>query len=105
MADRHGNGITVVEHSPEWARQFAVVAAELADILSGLPVESIEHVGSTSVPDLPAKPVLDIDIIVRPGIVTAAVRTLENAGYRLSVPGMAGTFDDCPGVKHAIHVK
>ncbi|MFJ7751162.1 GrpB family protein [Arthrobacter sp. NPDC097144] len=70
-----------------------------------LPVESIEHVGSTSVPDLPAKPVLDIDIIVRPGIVTAAVRTLENAGYRLSVPGMAGTFDDCPGVKHAIHVK
>jgi GrpB-like predicted nucleotidyltransferase (UPF0157 family) len=46
-----------------------------------VPVLAIEHVGSTAVPGLPAKPVLDIDIIVGRGVVDATVRALEAAGY------------------------
>ncbi len=37
--------------------------------------------GSTAVPGLSAKPILDIDIIVDRGVVPAAVRALEAAGY------------------------
>ena len=42
---------------------------------------SIEHVGSTSVPGLAAKPVLDIDIIVRRQHVDAALFALATSGY------------------------
>ncbi|WP_247826514.1 GrpB family protein [Arthrobacter antioxidans] len=46
-----------------------------------LPIISIEHVGSTAVPGLPAKPILDIDIIVRRDVVPPAIEALERAGY------------------------
>ncbi len=81
MTDRYSKGITVVAPSPDWVRQFRVVAEELALILAELPVDAIEHVGSTSVPGLPAKPILDIDIIVQRDVMTAATRALEHAGY------------------------
>jgi GrpB-like predicted nucleotidyltransferase (UPF0157 family) len=47
-----------------------------------VPVESIEHVGSTAVPGLAAKPVLDIDIIVPGSHVAATINALEGVGYR-----------------------
>lgn len=71
----------MVAHSPEWASQFELVAGELATILAGVPVNAIEHVGSTSVPGLPAKPVLDIDVVVQRETVTSAIRALERGGY------------------------
>ncbi len=71
----------MVAHSPEWARQFELVAGELATILAGVPVNAIEHVGSTSVPGLPAKPVLDVDVVVQRETVTSAIRALECGGY------------------------
>ncbi|MCT1368016.1 GrpB family protein [Rothia sp. p3-SID1597] len=43
---------------------------------------AIEHVGSTSVPGLAAKPILDIDIIVDSGEVKRAITCLEAADYR-----------------------
>ena len=44
---------------------------------------TIEHVGSTAVPGLAAKPVIDIDVIVRSGHdVQAALVRLETIGYR-----------------------
>ncbi|MBG6218122.1 GrpB-like predicted nucleotidyltransferase (UPF0157 family) [Arthrobacter sp. CAN_A6] len=81
MGDRYSEGITVVAHSSDWARQFLLVAEELASILAELPVDAIEHVGSTSVPGLSAKPILDIDVIVQREVRITATRTLENAGY------------------------
>jgi GrpB-like predicted nucleotidyltransferase (UPF0157 family) len=65
MTDRYSQGIVVVAPAPEWAEQYRAVARDLAVTLSGVFVEAIEHVGSTSVPGLPAKPILDIDIIVQ----------------------------------------
>lgn len=57
------------------------MAADLSTALAGVPVEAIEHVGSTSVPGLAAKPVLDIDILVVAADIPAAVRRLATAGY------------------------
>jgi GrpB-like predicted nucleotidyltransferase (UPF0157 family) len=49
--------------------------------LSGAPFIAIEHVGSTSVPGLAAKPVIDCDIVVgEPGVPTAS-RTLIALGF------------------------
>ena len=55
--------IEVVDWSPRWAEQFEKVAAVLRAALAGVPSARVEHVGSTSVPRLAAKPVLDIDVI------------------------------------------
>jgi GrpB-like predicted nucleotidyltransferase (UPF0157 family) len=68
--------------------------------MRGLSVE-IEHVGSTSVPGLAAKPMLDVDILVQTTAdVGAAVNCLERGGYRAKgtrgVPGREA-FDQPPG--------
>ena len=82
MADRYRTGIVVVAPSPQWAEQYRAVAADLATVLAHVPVEAIEHVGSTSVPGLPAKPILDIDIIVQRDNLQPAIQALEQTGYR-----------------------
>ncbi len=55
--------IDIVTYNHEWPQQFQELKAVYSSAL-GDQVISIEHVGSTSVPGLAAKPVLDIDIIV-----------------------------------------
>lgn len=53
--------IQVVPYDPQWPDQFARIREELAAILSDFhPV--IEHIGSTSVPGLAAKPIIDIAV-------------------------------------------
>lgn len=74
--------IEVVAYDPSWPTRFDEVAATLTDALAAGPAARVEHVGSTSVPGLAAKPVLDIDVIVAPQDVPAAVVALERIGYR-----------------------
>ena len=73
--------IRVVDWSPQWAEQFEAVAAVLRDALAGIGSASVEHVGSTSVPGLAAKPILDVDVVVDAADVPAAVTALESVGY------------------------
>lgn len=54
--------LTVCAYDPTWNLEFQAIAAVLRNKLGT--DTRIEHVGSTSVPGLPAKPVLDIDLIV-----------------------------------------
>lgn len=82
--------IQVVDYDPAWPAHFASLSAELAPLLSGLSVR-IEHVGSTSVPGLAAKPVLDVDIVAAAEHVPAVLAALSAAGYvhrgNLGIPG------------------
>lgn len=71
----------VVPHNPEWASVFAQAHQELTSILHATPPISILHVGSTSIPDLVAKPVIDIDIVVKPENVSVTQAALVSAGY------------------------
>ncbi len=75
--------ILVEDHDPAWAGRFADVEARLRQTLGAL-IVSVEHVGSTAVPGLPAKPVIDVDLLL-PDAVTEAdyVPALAEAGYRL----------------------
>jgi GrpB-like predicted nucleotidyltransferase (UPF0157 family) len=76
-----GMRVDVVPYDPEWPSQFEAVSGEMADALLGVAVIGIEHVGSTSVPGLAAKPVLDIDVVVALGDVADAIAALEVIGY------------------------
>jgi GrpB-like predicted nucleotidyltransferase (UPF0157 family) len=76
--------IEVVEYDPGWPQRFERLRGEYAEAMAaaGVPVAAIEHVGSTSVPGLAAKPVIDCDIIVAPEDVTGAARVLTGLGFR-----------------------
>ena len=67
---------------PDWPRQYAGVATRIQDALGRDVV--VEHVGSTSVPGLSAKPVLDVLLLVPdPADEPAYVPHLEAAGFLL----------------------
>lgn len=74
--------ITVVPHSTHWQHQFRDVAAALRRGLLEVPSARVEHVGSTAVPGLAAKPILDIDVIVSEEDVAAGLVALTALGYR-----------------------
>jgi GrpB-like predicted nucleotidyltransferase (UPF0157 family) len=73
--------VEVVAYDPRWPLRFVAVRDDLLAALDGVPVIAIEHVGSTSVPGLAAKPRLDIDVVVAADLVTAASDALHAAGY------------------------
>lgn len=55
--------IRLVEHDPAWAGEAQRVVAHVRALLGDRALE-VHHVGSTSVPGLPAKPILDLDLVV-----------------------------------------
>ena len=56
--------VIVLPYNPEWQTDFEKIKAELSDALGQLAL-SIEHVGSTSVPGMSAKPCIDIDVVIK----------------------------------------
>lgn len=56
--------IEVVPFNENWAQTFEALASLLKKDLEGL-IIGAEHVGSTSVPGLAAKPVIDLDLVIR----------------------------------------
>ncbi|KAM0258457.1 hypothetical protein ACHAQJ_003796 [Trichoderma viride] len=75
------NVIEIVEPDPSWPKSFELFKSRIVSAL-GPTALSVEHVGSTSVPGLPAKPVIDIDLIVEDVHDEAAyVPQLEAAGF------------------------
>lgn len=75
--------ITVVDYDPAWPERFEQLRGEYADAMAaaGVPVVTIEHVGSTSVPGLAAKPVIDCDIVVAEVHVVVATAVLVALGF------------------------
>ena len=73
--------VVVQPYDPMWPEGFAQIKLALLRALSDVDIIGIEHVGSTSVPNLPAKPILDIDVIVSRSNVPAAIGALTEHGY------------------------
>lgn len=75
--------VTIVEHDPAWSDAYARLADRVRAALGPVALH-VEHVGSTSVPGLPAKPIIDIDLTVPdPDDEAAYVPALEVAGFEL----------------------
>jgi GrpB-like predicted nucleotidyltransferase (UPF0157 family) len=78
-------GIKMTDPDPDWPRHYGVLADRIRRVL-GWRVLRLEHVGSTSVPELPAKPIIDIDLTVAdPDREQDYEPALTAAGFRLVV--------------------
>jgi GrpB-like predicted nucleotidyltransferase (UPF0157 family) len=74
--------VTIVDYDPGWPDVYQLVAEQIRDAL-GAAVIALDHVGSTSVPGLAAKAVIDIDLTVADSSDEAAfVPALQQAGFR-----------------------
>jgi GrpB-like predicted nucleotidyltransferase (UPF0157 family) len=75
--------IVIVDYDPRWPEQYATEARKIRGALGALAL-LLEHVGSTSVPNLAAKPILDIVLVVADSADEASyVPALEQTGYVL----------------------
>lgn len=72
--------ITVVPYDPNWKNEYKRIKEEILTALQGLDV-TVEHIGSTSVPELYAKPIIDIDIIIKKGMFDTIAENLTTIGY------------------------
>lgn len=73
--------VTVVPYTPAWKSDFEQIKAELEHALGDV-IIGIEHVGSTAVEGLSAKPCIDMDIIIKDySVFDTVVQRLETIGY------------------------
>ncbi len=81
----HNGTITLVESDPNWPVLYHREAGRVRGAL-GAAVVQLEHVGSTSVPGLVAKPIIDILLVVRDSADEPSyVPALTGVGYRLVI--------------------
>jgi len=73
--------VEIVPYDPSWPARFAVEADLLRRALEAWLIAPIEHIGSTAIPGLAAKPVVDI---------MAAVQTLEGSRAAIAAATEAG---------------
>jgi GrpB-like predicted nucleotidyltransferase (UPF0157 family) len=110
-----GRRIDVVEYDRQWIAAFEMEAAMLARIF-GQRLADIQHIGSTAVPGLAAKPIIDLLIVLdHTEDIDSFNPSMEALGYRVRgecldapVPGTPGRFyfsKDTNGVRsHHVHI-
>jgi GrpB-like predicted nucleotidyltransferase (UPF0157 family) len=81
----------VVRYDRAWPVQYEAIRMAVAPAFTGTDI-AIEHVGSTAVPGLAAKPVIDVDVVVpTEADIAGGIRRLVTLGYvhrgDLGVPG------------------
>jgi len=85
VGGREPREIVLAEPDPAWTERFEQEAARIRSAL-GQRARAIEHIGSTAVPGLAAKPIVDILITVAaPDDEPAYLPALKDAGYELRV--------------------
>ena len=85
IGDVESPAIVVADYDPAWPERFRRESAKIRAAL-GEAALAIEHIGSTSVPGLSAKPIVDILLVVEDSSnETSYVPALEGAGYVLRV--------------------
>ena len=77
--------IVLVDYDPQWPELFRREAARIHSLLGEQAIQ-LEHTGSTAVPGLAAKPIIDMLLVVADSAdETTYMPLLERAGYRLSL--------------------
>jgi len=100
--------VVIVDYDPHWPEMFAEEQARILETLDGLDV-SVEHVGSTAVPLLAAKPIIDIMVVVADaptGEKTIAPLAVLGYDYRgeLGIPGRLYFAKGGPPRTHHLHM-
>jgi GrpB-like predicted nucleotidyltransferase (UPF0157 family) len=85
LGGREKRPIEIVEYDIDWPARFERHAVNIRSAL-GVAALKVEHIGSTSVPSLAAKPIVDILLVVQSAADESAyVPLMESAGYVLRV--------------------
>lgn len=100
--------IDVVPYDPEWSAEFQRIRDTVLAVLDGLCI-GVEHVGSTSVPGLAAKPIIDLDVVISTRLLFPAVRdALHSIGYQhrgnLEIPGREAFLQPPETYPHHLYV-
>jgi GrpB-like predicted nucleotidyltransferase (UPF0157 family)/RimJ/RimL family protein N-acetyltransferase len=100
--------VIVIDHDPQWATEFEQLRSVLANALGDVAL-TIEHVGSTSVPSLAAKPIIDIDVVIGTrDDLPEAIRRLATIGYThrgdLGVEGREAFAANHASPRHNLYV-
>ena len=108
MASGRRHPVVIEPYRTDWPACFEAIRAQLAATLGSLAL-SIEHVGSTAVPGLAAKPVIDIDVIIASTrLLPEAIECLATLGYRhkgdLGVVGREAFRATQPRQAHHLYV-
>jgi GrpB-like predicted nucleotidyltransferase (UPF0157 family) len=78
---RNFKSMILEKYSSNWITDFTAIKREIENALNGLSY-TIEHVGSTAVPNLDSKPIIDIDIIYSTQLCFEKIKLgLEKTGY------------------------
>ena len=73
--------VIVLPYDSAWKQAFGDIKAEIREVLNSL-IIGIEHVGSTSVEGMSAKPCIDIDVIIKDySVFDSVVKNLSDIGY------------------------
>jgi GrpB-like predicted nucleotidyltransferase (UPF0157 family) len=108
--ERYGAGrIQILDYDPAWVAMFERERARVQDALGPI-VVTVEHVGSTAVPGLAAKPIIDLQVSVAAFDPLEAFRTpLERLGYVYRADNPERTkryFREPPGRRRThVHVR
>lgn len=100
--------IIIEDYDPSWPRSFEAIQARITPALDKF-VTAIEHVGSTAVPGLAAKPIIDIDVLLRsPDDLPLAIEALNGLGYQhqgtLGISGRDAFVAPSHDVRHHLYV-
>jgi GrpB-like predicted nucleotidyltransferase (UPF0157 family) len=100
--------VIIEDYDPCWPQLFDRLRVRLAAVLNEL-ADSIEHVGSTAVPGLAAKPIIDIDVLLRSSTdFPVVVRKLTELGYEhrgdLGVSGREAFRAKGAAIQHHLYV-
>ena len=105
-----GKPVIVKKYDPCWPQAFRRISQELMNGLQDC-IISVEHVGSTSVPGLAAKPIIDLDVVISDNIpLETVIDKLGKLGYvhegDLGITGReAFCYEDKPHLyKHHLYV-
>jgi GrpB-like predicted nucleotidyltransferase (UPF0157 family) len=98
----------ISDYDPKWPCRFEELRLRIAAALGEL-AAAIEHIGSTAVPGLAAKPIIDMDVLLKAhGDFPAAVLRLASLGYRhqgdLGIPGREAFAAPPAGFPHHLYV-
>jgi GrpB-like predicted nucleotidyltransferase (UPF0157 family) len=107
-ATTRSSPVIVSEYDPAWPGQFELLCSRVAGALGDL-AERIDHVGSTAVPELAAKPIIDVDVLLKSSSdFPAALTKLSDLGYEhrgdLGIPGREAFAAPAGGPAHHLYV-
>lgn len=75
------DSIVIEDYDPSWPQVFETLRSRLVGLLAGM-AAAIEHVGSTAIPGLAAKRIIDIDVLLGSGVdLPPVIARLASFGY------------------------